>query len=349
MTPPEHNPAREPDEANSEREQRRRGRVQSALSRELAAEQRETAAADRDRSQAEADQRTSNRGRAADDREHAAADRDDNASHRDQFQAVTDRQTVKHLTQADPEDDASDRDQSVAQADRRSRDRLQATDDRERAVSDRRQTATDRDQSQSAADQRSSNRSQSSRDRERAAADRQATAVDRLAADGDHAAAQAALSRAQLDQLTGAFGRELGLLMIEREINRARHGNGRLVLSFIDVNGLKLVNDGRGHLAGDGLLRDVAHAVQKHLRSYDTLVRVGGDEFLCALADCTLAVARRRFQAIDATMRETQVAASISVGYAELHPDDDLETLTQRADRALYADKQSAPSTRSPR
>jgi Diguanylate cyclase, GGDEF domain len=46
---------------------------------------------------------------------------------------------------------------------------------------------------------------------------------------------------------------------------------------------LKEVNDRQGHAAGDALLRDVAAAVLTHLRSYDELVRVGGDEFVCAL------------------------------------------------------------------
>jgi diguanylate cyclase (GGDEF)-like protein len=129
--------------------------------------------------------------------------------------------------------------------------------------------------------------------------------------------------------------------MLDREINRARHGNGHLILAYIDVNGLKQVNDHGGHLAGDGLLRDVAHAIQQHLRSYDTLVRVGGDEFVCALVDCTPAIARSRFQEIRATIRKTQAAASISVGFANLHPDDNLERLTDRADHALYEEKRS--------
>ena len=94
------------------------------------------------------------------------------------------------------------------------------------------------------------------------------------------------------------------MLLLEREINRARHGNGHLVLAYIDVDGLKQVNDSHGHGAGDALLRDVAGAIQKHLRSYDTLVRVGGDEFVCALGDCTPAVANIRFEEIRATLQQ---------------------------------------------
>ena len=109
----------------------------------------------------------------------------------------------------------------------------------------------------------------------------------------------AELRRAQIDQLTGALGRELGIATLEREINRARRGNGRLVLAYVDVDGLKEVNDRQGHAAGDALLRDVVGAIQTHLRSYDPIVRVGGDEFVCALGQAcprTLTAGFRRSQ-----------------------------------------------------
>jgi diguanylate cyclase (GGDEF)-like protein len=236
----------------------------------------------------------------------------------------------------------------MADADQRIRDRGQAGDDRRNAVSDRGRMATDRELSEAEAEQRTSDRGRSASDRERAAADRQAMIADRIADDDDHQHASAELRRAQVDPLTGAFGRELGLLMIEREISRAQRGNGQFVLAYVDVNGLKQVNDRRGHSAGDDLLRDVAHAIQAHLRPYDTLVRVGGDEFLCALADCTPATARSRFQEMRATIHQTRPAASISVGLTDLHHDDDLRQLTDRADHALYEDKRSPESTREP-
>jgi diguanylate cyclase (GGDEF)-like protein len=76
--------------------------------------------------------------------------------------------------------------------------------------------------------------------------------------------------------------------------------------------------------------------MQLHLRSYDPVVRVGGDEFVCALGDCTPQEARRRFQVIGATIKKTQPDASISVGLAPLGPDDTLQQLTERGDQALY-------------
>jgi diguanylate cyclase (GGDEF)-like protein len=261
---------------------------------------------------------------AADGREHAAADRDEHASERDRSQAAADQRARGRSGAAD-EQAASNRDQ--------------AAEDRHHAAADRDQSVSDRDVSQAAADQRAVNRSESARDRVHATSDREAAIEDRAGADRDYGLRRADLRRAQLDQLTGAFGREIGLSLLDREIDRARHGNGHLVLAYIDVDGLKQVNDGHGHGAGDALLRDVVAAIQRHMRSYDTLVRVGGDEFVCALSDCTRTVAGSRFEEIRATMRVTQPHASLSVGFAELRPGDTLEELTKRGDAALYRAK----------
>jgi diguanylate cyclase (GGDEF)-like protein len=216
-----------------------------------------------------------------------------------------------------------------------------AVDDRVRAAADREQNAFDRGKALAEADQRTADRGQAGDDRAHAAAARQETAADRAAADRDHRQTRTELRQAQLDELTGAFGRRIGMLLLEREINRARHGSGDLVLAYIDVDGLKQVNDRRGHAAGDQLLRDVAYAIKVHLRSYDTLVRVGGDEFLCGLVGVTAAVAHSRFQGISTTIADIQPTASISVGYAELRPGDTLEHLTRRGDLALYRAKRS--------
>ncbi len=127
--------------------------------------------------------------------------------------------------------------------------------------------------------------------------------------------------------------------MLEREIGRARRGSGRLVLAYVDVDGLKQVNDGRGHAAGDALLRAVVGAIQARLRSYDAIVRVGGDEFVCALGETVPAEAGRRFAEIGAALGAERPEASISVGFAALRPGDTLGELTRRGDAALYAAK----------
>lgn len=113
------------------------------------------------------------------------------------------------------------------------------------------------------------------------------------------------------------------------------------MLAYVDVDGLKQVNDREGHAAGDALLRDVAGAIRTHLRSYDPIVRLGGDEFACAIVDIGPDEANHRFEKIQATIEQTQPSASISAGFAALRPDDTLELLMERGDKALYEAKRA--------
>ncbi len=125
------------------------------------------------------------------------------------------------------------------------------------------------------------------------------------------------------------------MVALEREIDRARRGDLPLVLAYVDVDGLKQVNDRNGHAAGDALLRDVVAAIKTNLRSYDPVVRVGGDEFVCMLIDSSPRDARRRYRQIQTTIVQTQPVASVSVGFAKLRPEDTLAKLIARGDGAL--------------
>ena len=127
------------------------------------------------------------------------------------------------------------------------------------------------------------------------------------------------------------------LAELEREIARTRRSDGRLVLAFVDVDGLKAINDLHGHAAGDQLLRDVALALRTGLRSYDLVIRYGGDEFLCALPGTDIEGARRRFDDVARELTEKRPDASVSTGLAALEETDALDELTERADAALYA------------
>ncbi|MDQ6775468.1 MAG: GGDEF domain-containing protein [Actinomycetota bacterium] len=255
----------------------------------------------------------------------------------DRRQAVDDRARAS----VDREAAAAARDEFEAEAEQRTASRRQAAADRERTFSDRRQTGFDRDHSRAEAQQRASDRGQAADDRRLGVADREQATADRAEASLDRELAKAELRNAQIDHLTGAYGRELGIVALEREIDRARRGDSELVLAYVDVDGLKQVNDRKGHAAGDALLRDVVAAIQSNLRSYDPVVRVGGDEFVCMLTDSSPTEARRRFQQIQTAIVETQAAASVSVGFAQLRPDDTLVKLAQRGDRALRKAKRA--------
>lgn len=185
---------------------------------------------------------------------------------------------------------------------------------------------------------------QAARDRWSAAADRQSAAEDRAHPRVDREELRSALSdavsQAQFDDLTGAYRRAMGNVKLHEEIDRARRTDGCLVLAFVDVDELKERNDRDGHAAGDELLLDVVASIQSELRSYDPVVRVGGDEFVCALSGADLGDARCRFDAIQVALAQAHEGASVSVGFSQLRAGDTLDALLARGDAALYAAKQ---------
>ncbi len=183
-------------------------------------------------------------------------------------------------------------------------------------------------------------RQRAAQERQRAAADRRRAAEDREQARRDREELRAALTEAHVDDLTGTYRRGMGTIALEHEIDRARRASGRLVLACVDVDALKAHNDRGGHAAGDRLLVAVVTSIRANLRSYDPVVRFGGDEFVCALPDADLADAATRFEAIQATLRICHPGASISVGFAQLEDGSTLDTLIARGDAELYAAKQ---------
>jgi diguanylate cyclase (GGDEF)-like protein len=144
---------------------------------------------------------------------------------------------------------------------------------------------------------------------------------------------------AAVDDLTGVLRRGAGMRMLQAEVDRVRRGGGRLVLAFADVDGLKAVNDTRGHLAGDLLLQQVAHTLRRRLRSYDLVMRYGGDEFVCVLTGAGVTEARVKLDLVAAELRSVAGREVLSIGLAELDsgdPCDTAMTLVGRADAALY-------------
>ena len=148
-----------------------------------------------------------------------------------------------------------------------------------------------------------------------------------------------------IDGLTGVYHRDPGLVELEREITRAmRTGSDhRFVLAFVDVDALKAKNDSLGHTAGDQLLRHIAEVIRANLRSYDLIVRFGGDEFVCGLPGLDVEAAAERFACINSELASTR-QASVTVGLVEALENESIENLIVRADKAMYAERQKRPS-----
>ena len=146
-------------------------------------------------------------------------------------------------------------------------------------------------------------------------------------------------ARVALDDLTGVLRRGPGMATLAEEIDRARRLSLGLAIAFVDVDGLKAVNDSQGHTAGDAVLRAVATTLRRGLRSYDLVMRYGGDEFVCVLFGADCGGAERLLGDVREDIEEATEGCSVSVGLAELEPDDDAETLIRRADNALLRER----------
>jgi diguanylate cyclase (GGDEF)-like protein len=175
-----------------------------------------------------------------------------------------------------------------------------------------------------------------------AAADRRSAALDRrLAAEDRHDAAVDRFSAGH-DDLTGVLRRGIGLVQLQREIDRSRRLGSDLVVAFFDVDGLKRINDERGHAAGDEALRAVGDGLRRCLRSYDLIMRYGGDEFLTAQAGMNLAEASARVLTVQAELSTATAPLFVSFGLAQFEADDCIATLVARADADLYARRRRA-------
>jgi GGDEF domain-containing protein len=194
-----------------------------------------------------------------------------------------------------------------------------------RAAEHRRQAAEYRAQA-------AEHRALAAADRRAAADDREQAADERLRALADREMYAAALAFAETDELTGARTRSAGLRELQREVDRCRRTHSGLVIVYVDVVGLKQVNDSRGHTAGDDLLRAVIEMLRANLRSFDQIVRIGGDEFVCALSNVTDAAARERFGAINPKLAGIDDCRGVRTGFAMLRAEDTVAELIARAD-----------------
>ncbi len=149
------------------------------------------------------------------------------------------------------------------------------------------------------------------------------------------------------DELTGLRNRRGFLLLAEQGWRMARRTHAKCLLVFVDLDGLKHVNDTQGHPAGDGLIVDAAKVLTSVFRESDIIGRVGGDEFavlsLLDKNDSAAAVGKRLQKKLDDFNEQAGRAfhLSMSFGIEELTgaADVSLEDLLSRADRAMYGQK----------
>lgn len=153
--------------------------------------------------------------------------------------------------------------------------------------------------------------------------------------------------RAMLDGLTGLYNHYQFHTTLEREVTRSRRTGRGMGMVFFDLDRFKDVNDARGHMAGDALLRGVGSLLLRMVRQgMDYPCRYGGDEFAVIVSE----VAEDRLQAIAkrivSDVREQfGGAVSVSLGFSMLRADDTPQTLLRRVDNLAYKAKASGGDT----
>jgi diguanylate cyclase (GGDEF)-like protein/PAS domain S-box-containing protein len=153
--------------------------------------------------------------------------------------------------------------------------------------------------------------------------------------------------QAYTDSLTGLANRAFLTLQIEAALRDAETRGQQVALFFLDIDRLKVVNDGMGHGAGDNLLVQLANRLRGHLRPEDTLARFAGDEFVVVCPDLTeyktqtLAARLATTARVPFELDEREVFVTMSIGMAISSPGDTATMLLHHADAAMYRAKAS--------
>ena len=149
---------------------------------------------------------------------------------------------------------------------------------------------------------------------------------------------------AQVDPLTGLSNRRLADERLASEAARSqRYGSQLTVISF-DLDKFKVINDTYGHLAGDQVLKHFAHRLESAIRKSDFAARMGGDEFLVLLPECStiqVQIFIARLHPMEIEDKGSKIPITFSAGWVGYEKGETTDQFLERADRILYAEKRS--------
>ncbi len=150
------------------------------------------------------------------------------------------------------------------------------------------------------------------------------------------------------DCLTGLLNRSATIEALRNELDRASRQESPVCLMLGDIDHFKIINDTYGHTVGDAVLCEAAQRMRSSLRTYDSVGRYGGEEFLFVLPGCDVQNARSQAERILAAITSrpielprVAIPITLSIGVLVKYnvTVNDLESLIQAADSALYAAK----------
>jgi len=153
---------------------------------------------------------------------------------------------------------------------------------------------------------------------------------------------------AMVDPLTGLYNRRFAEQRLAAEVARSERKGHPLTVLTVDLNNFKQINDTYGHPAGDQVLLEFAARLNHVIRGSDLAVRLGGDEFLVLLPECTLEqlqLVLGRLGSLEVNWQGQKIPVSFSAGWKEYEMGDRPEELLACADQALYARKRASRET----
>jgi diguanylate cyclase (GGDEF)-like protein len=156
--------------------------------------------------------------------------------------------------------------------------------------------------------------------------------------------AESYLKLAMLDPLTGLHNRRYAQERLVAEIARAERDKSSLTILMMDVDDLKRINDRYGHAAGDMALKTFGERLARAIRGSDLAVRIGGDEFVVLLPQCQAGQVQsvlERLAALQVPIEGDKITFQFSAGWADFRRGETPEQLLERADHALYSEKQN--------
>lgn len=158
--------------------------------------------------------------------------------------------------------------------------------------------------------------------------------------------------KALLDPLTGIANRAALNERSELEYARIKRNDSSLLLTIIDIDHFKRINDDYGHLAGDKVLKIIAQELSKRLRKTDFIARFGGEEYVILLPETPLAEGKKLIEKLRLVIeacpfhfRGEPVTITFSAGIGKISPQESLEDAFERIDQALYAAKKAGRNT----
>jgi diguanylate cyclase (GGDEF)-like protein len=150
------------------------------------------------------------------------------------------------------------------------------------------------------------------------------------------------------DGLTGLLNRRAVLEQLDKELLRSARRGAPVAVLMGDLDHFKNVNDTYGHASGDAVLKEAARRIKACVRAYDSIGRLGGEEFLAVLPECSSAVAYTIAERLGNVLRQTAintptgavpVTISLGVSSTDIQAGSRAEELVRAADVALYRAK----------